>query len=120
MPIYDKSSRAAIMDMMVKMCMRAKDANGRTPWGYTSKLIAEYGETFPFLTNASIRMAVMRAEQSSRDRRYSSTFPNFASVSGTSFNVSKMKFSLPDMMFKARHRLIFILFLFCVLLISSI
>ena len=75
-------------------------------------IIAEYGETSPFLTNASIRMAMMRAEQSSCDRRNSSMFPNFVSVSGASINVSKMKFSLPDMMFKARHRLILILILF--------
>ena len=68
MTVFDKASQAAIMKMIVEKCLRAKEENNnRMPWGFTSQLVSEYGDTFSFLSPIYIRVAVHRAEQKKKE-----------------------------------------------------
>ena len=68
MTVFDKVSQAAIMKMIVEKCLRAKEENNnRMPWGFTSQLVSEYGDTFSFLSPIYIRVAVHRAEQKKKE-----------------------------------------------------
>lgn len=69
MTVFDKASKAAIMKMIVEKCLRAKeDNNNRMPWGFASSLVAEYGDTFTFLSATYIRVAVHRAEKLKKEK----------------------------------------------------